>query len=259
MTSVRRIFLNKNMNINKTILSENKKRYDSGAIVSEYMKEDYHKIRVKKAINLITQGINLSFGQLTPQNIRILEIAGAEGIVSNELSQMGYSVLLTDSEEEPLKKAQNNNTLLKTLIMDASEKFPFKNNSFHVIYAGEIIEHLFDTKFFLKEVHRCLVPNGIVVLTTPNLAALEDRVRFLFGKSPRQINPTHEYLYLHIRPFTYSKLKEIMKTLAFDDFKLNTNLIRFKVGVIKKDLFKISDYFPSLGRSLIISAKARKE
>ena len=244
------------MDIKKIITRENEKRYNSGMVVNTYMSEKYHKKRVEAAIKLIMNGIEGSFSHLEPKNIKILEIAGAEGIVSNKLALKGFSVLLTDIEENVLKKS--NNPLIKTLVMDASEQFPFKDDSFHVIYAGEIIEHLFDTKFFLEEIHRCLVPNGILVLTTPNLASLEDRMNFLFGKSPKQINPIHEYLYLHIRPFTYSKIKEILELLSFTDIKLSTNLIRIRFGKFHLDLFKFAKLFPSLGRSLIIFARAKK-
>ena len=247
------------MNIQKKLFSENKSRYRSGCIVDDYMNEYYHKLRTKKAIHLITDGLSNTFNYLNINEVEILEIAGADGYVSSKLSAMGYSTLLTDCEMIPLEKARQKNPLIKTLVMDASKKFPFEDNTFHVIYAGDIIEHLFDTSLFLTEIYRCLVPNGIFVLTTPNLASLEDRIGFLFGKSPRQVNPTHEFIYLHIRPFTYSKLRDIMESLGFGDFKLTTNLIRIKLGKFRKDLYMLAEHFPSLGRSLIISAKANKE
>ena len=237
---------------------QNDVRYSDGSIVEDYMREYYHTLRTNCAINMINSYVDSCFRYFDPPTIRVLEIAGATGHVSSQLAQLGYSVLLTDCSELPLALAKKRNAKLITLEMDASLPFPFEDNSFHVIYAGDIIEHLYDTSLFLGEIHRCLVPGGIVVLTTPNLASLEDRVGFLFGKSPRQINPTHEFLSLHIRPFTYSKLKEIMESVGFSAFSLATNLIRLKLGSYKFDSVALAKVFPSLGRSLIIGAIARK-
>ena len=234
-------------------------RYQSGEIVSEYMKEQYHILRTDKAIEVIESYIGQYFADIRREDIKILEIAGSIGNVSTKLVQRGYAVLLSDIEASALAVACQKNPALNTIIVDASESFPFEDNTFQVIYAGDIIEHLYDTFKFLKEIHRCLVPGGIVVLTTPNLASLEDRIGFLFGKSPRQINPTHEFLSLHIRPFTYSKLKEIMKSVGFSEFNLTTNLIRLKMGFFKIDLLALAKVFPSLGRSLIVGAIALKE
>jgi len=46
--------------------------------------------------------------------------------------------------------------------------YPFKNNSFDTIVAGEIIEHLKEPCRFLKEIKRILKKNGKLILTTPN-------------------------------------------------------------------------------------------
>lgn len=233
-------------------------RYQSGEIVSAYMKEPYHILRTNKAIDVIESYIEQFFSDTKKEEIRILEIAGSTGTVAIKLAQRGYSVMLSDIEDAPLAVAYRQNPTLDTIIVDASEKFPFEDSTFQVIYAGDIIEHLYDTSKFLREIYRCLVPGGIVVLTTPNLASLEDRIGFLFGKSPRQIDPTHEFLSLHIRPFTYSKLKESMESVGFSKFRLETNLIRLKIGRFKVDLVALAKVFPSIGRSLIVGAIANK-
>lgn len=233
-------------------------RYQTGEVVAEYMKEQYHVLRVDKAIDLIDIYVERFFGHSKKKEIRILEIAGSIGNVASKLAQKGYSVLLSDIEDPVLTAACEQYQNLTTTVVDASDYFPFEENSFHVIYAGDIIEHLYDTSLFLSEIHRCLVPGGIIVLTTPNLASLEDRIGFLFGKSPRQINPTHEFLSLHIRPFTYSKLKEVMAAVGFSEFRLKTNLVRLKIGSLKFDSQILAQIFPSLGRSLIIGAIAQK-
>ena len=50
----------------------------------------------------------------------------------------------------------------------SAEKIPFENEFFNSVIAGETIEHLRKPEEFLKEAHRILKPNGLLVLSTPN-------------------------------------------------------------------------------------------
>jgi|GEM_PF-5807299 len=57
------------------------------------------------------------------------------------------------------------------------------------VVAGEIIEHLCDSRFFLESIHRVLQINEYLILSTSGLARIDDRLKFLLGKTPRQIAP----------------------------------------------------------------------
>jgi len=53
---------------------------------------------------------------------------------------------------------------------------PFKGRAFDSLLAGELIEHLEEPGFLLKEGRRVLKRNGILVITTPNRKSLINRV-----------------------------------------------------------------------------------
>jgi len=55
---------------------------------------------------------------------------------------------------------------------------------FNCVLAGEIIEHIIDTDSFLDEINRILMDNEILIITTPNLANLENRIRLVIGRYP---------------------------------------------------------------------------
>jgi ubiquinone/menaquinone biosynthesis C-methylase UbiE len=44
---------------------------------------------------------------------------------------------------------------------------PFKKNSFDIIIASEVIEHVFDPKLFIEKISAVLKPGGKLILLTP--------------------------------------------------------------------------------------------
>jgi SAM-dependent methyltransferase len=52
---------------------------------------------------------------------------------------------------------------------DCNERFPFKDSSYDTVIASDVIEHVENATFFLAEIHRTLVPGGILIISTPNI------------------------------------------------------------------------------------------
>jgi 2-polyprenyl-3-methyl-5-hydroxy-6-metoxy-1,4-benzoquinol methylase len=61
---------------------------------------------------------------------------------------------------------------------------PMPDNTYDVLIAGEIIEHLVDTDHFVEETQRVLKSGGYLILSTPNLASWFNRIRLLRGLVP---------------------------------------------------------------------------
>lgn len=63
-----------------------------------------------------------------------------------------------------------------------SERFPYPDESFDVVLFCEVLEHMTnDPLFALREISRILRPGGRLILTTPNVARLENVCRFVAG------------------------------------------------------------------------------
>lgn len=67
---------------------------------------------------------------------------------------------------------------------DLDDGLPFDDASFDLVYAAELIEHLFDPDLLLEECHRVLRPGGRLLVTTPNLQAWYNRALFPLGIKP---------------------------------------------------------------------------
>jgi len=64
------------------------------------------------------------------------------------------------------------------------EPLPFTDGSFDFVSCNHVLEHIFETERFLKEIRRVLQPDGLAVVSVPNCAAWMNRIAFLFGGQP---------------------------------------------------------------------------
>jgi 2-polyprenyl-3-methyl-5-hydroxy-6-metoxy-1,4-benzoquinol methylase len=85
---------------------------------------------------------------------------------------------------------------------------------FEAITAHHVIEHMHGPQAFLKECMRILRPDGILILTTPNINSLGHKI---FNKYWRELDvPRHLYL------FSTSSLKMFVENHGFRISQLRT-------------------------------------
>lgn len=94
--------------------------------------------------------------------------------------------------EENALKAQEKG--IRVSRSDLNQSLPFSSQSFDVVHAANIIEHLYDTDTFLKEVHRVLKVGGYLLVSTSNLAALHNIFFLLLGRQPPVAHVSDEIL-----------------------------------------------------------------
>lgn len=143
---------------------------------------------------------------------KLLDIGGGAGdfLVYCRDKIDGLDVTLVDISEEAISKAKPKG--INGYQVDVGDnKLPFENDYFDGIHCGDVIEHVFDTDSFVTEVLRVVKPGGVIVMTTPNLAFWFNRLTLLFGIQPFHMHMTSKEGG-HIRVFTYSRLKKLLKT-----------------------------------------------
>jgi SAM-dependent methyltransferase len=63
-------------------------------------------------------------------------------------------------------------------------KLPFPDQSFDFVCCNQVLEHIFETEQLVREFRRVLSPNGLCVISVPNIAAWVNRITFLLGGQP---------------------------------------------------------------------------
>ncbi len=109
-------------------------------------------------------------------NVRILEVGAGHGAFTELLYNDGFDVSACDlfPQQFYLKEVE-------CLEADITKELPYSSDSFDVILAIEVMEHIHDHQVFFKEAARVLKKNGILLFSTPNILSLKSRIRFLFS------------------------------------------------------------------------------
>ncbi|SRR6266487_1849512 len=182
----------------------------------------------------------------------ILDVGCGEGKIWQLFPNLHVTGL--DFSEDNLKKAKR---YLKP-VLGTAEKLPFKDNSFDMVIASEIMEHLIHPDKLLTEIDRVLKKGGRAFITFPNTACLQWRIGFpLLGRNPGVNYPGNIH---HIRFFALADIRMMLK-----DTKLTIRKIRganflafhavnfgFYLPVPRKIRFIGGDIFPTLSLGCIV-------
>lgn len=200
-------------------------------------------VRIKKVIKFIRK----YFGEV--RELNILDCGISKGGVADILSKEGANCFGVDVN--PRKIAG-----VKIIQADLNEGIPELGVKFDIIFAGEIIEHLFDDSRFIRECHKILKPDGILIVTVPNLVSLVNRLMVIFGAMPMVAYATERF---HYHVYNRRVLKNLIKQEGFKILKATSSYLLFnflsKIPGIGKVFGFLGDLFPSLGNQLIVFAR----
>ncbi|HEV2362434.1 MAG TPA: class I SAM-dependent methyltransferase [Acidimicrobiales bacterium] len=101
---------------------------------------------------------------------------------------------------------------------------PLRTGSVDIVVMSEIIEHLVDTDAALAEAYRALSPGGLILVSTPNLAAWYNRILLATGTQPVFTEVSLKGIYGrpgsevagHLRIFTRRALAGLLAANGFE-------------------------------------------
>lgn len=105
------------------------------------------------------------------QGKRVLDVACGEGYGSAILAHTASFVVGVDTSETAINhsKIKYGGTLRNVdFIQGNADKLPFDASTFDVVISFETLEHLATQEQMIAEIKRVLVPNGVLVISTPD-------------------------------------------------------------------------------------------
>jgi SAM-dependent methyltransferase len=155
---------------------------------------------------------------------RIVDIGCGDGSATELVRQLGagHTVIGIDWSARALARARARGLLVVQGSAGPSG-LPLPDASTDVVIMSELIEHLVDTDAAAEEARRVLRPGGVLLLSTPNLAAWFNRALIALGIQPvfsevslRGIygRPGHQVAG-HLRLFTRRALVEFLTARGF--------------------------------------------
>ncbi|MFA5993697.1 MAG: class I SAM-dependent methyltransferase [Parcubacteria group bacterium] len=184
------------------------------------------------------------------ENKKILDVGCYNGVYAKVFLDNKNDVYGIDASSDAVAEASKHG--IKAIVANLEERFPFDDETFDVVHAGEVIEHLYDTDIFVSECNRVLKRNGTFIVTTPNTLSLARRILYLFGNGKffeaSNTFSAEERSVGHIRFFTKKLLKNFIEA---NGFKMN----KFTSDYVNLPLFRsnfLAKIVPTFGRILIM-------
>lgn len=134
----------------------------------------------------------------------ILDIGCRNGALTKHFLK-GNTILGVDIDKDALEIAK---TLgIDTKVVDLNGDWELED-TYDVVVATEIIEHLYFPKQVVEKIRNVLKPKGKLIGSVPNAFNLKNRVRLFLGK--KRFTPLEDPT--HINHFTFKELKEVLES-----------------------------------------------
>jgi SAM-dependent methyltransferase len=132
-----------------------------------------------------------------------------------------------------------------------NSQFPYADNFFEVVLFCEVLEHLAkDPHRALLEIKRVLKPGGILILSTPNVARIENVIKILLGANIYDPYSKHGIYGRHNREYSRHELFLLLKHCGFEFEDAFTSDCNQPKGLDQKYLKKIKKLLKSEGNRL---------
>jgi 2-polyprenyl-3-methyl-5-hydroxy-6-metoxy-1,4-benzoquinol methylase len=142
---------------------------------------------------------------------KILDVGCNKGYDVYYFIKKGFDVSGCDISETAIRMAKKSFPRIKFFVHNFENK-PTKEK-YDCIYSFDVIEHIFYTDSFIKNIYQSLNKNGKFILALPNVLSLRNRINFLLGRDK------YFDTIPHIRFFGINLIKEKLKNGGFEKIR----------------------------------------
>jgi len=173
--------------------------------------------------------------QKNPQG-KLLDVGCGSGEIAEKLTEMGFSITGADHSQVAIGKMHKKGLDARLVDFDADGLNSF-TQLYDAVYAGDILEHVFDPINLLKEIYRVLKPNGRLYLSVPNEFPFKTRCSILIkSKSCQSFMYRHSGVDHHHTHFSEELLRFMLKesSLVISFWRAAVQFPFFKKPLITK-------------------------
>ena len=131
---------------------------------------NFNPIRIRYIKENIIKDFKIKSSEKPLKNIKLLDIGCGGGLLSEPMCRLGANVVGIDASKKNIEVAKfhSKKNKLKINYKVASPEMLKDKTKFDVILNMEIVEHVNDIDFFIKESSKLLKKNGIMFIATLN-------------------------------------------------------------------------------------------
>jgi 2-polyprenyl-3-methyl-5-hydroxy-6-metoxy-1,4-benzoquinol methylase len=139
-------------------------------------------------------------------NRRVLDGGAPHGYLAATLRDRGFRVTGIEANPDLAREAAQHCDEL--VVADLDGPLPAFNEPFDVVLCGDVLEHLKDPPAVLTSLNQNLKPDGIVIVSLPNVANLYVRLHLLMGRFDYQDRGILDRT--HLRFFTRKTFRQLL-------------------------------------------------
>ena len=144
-----------------------------------------HRLRINEIQKLIIEIANC---RVRGERSRGLDAGCSYGVYSIMLAEAGYDVIGIDIDRKEIDWARRwarerelENKI--TFQLGDLHKLSFRDGTFDLVVCSEVLEHLDDSQLGASELFRILRPNGMAIISMPNIACLFGMMQWAYRKT----------------------------------------------------------------------------
>lgn len=176
----------------------------------------------------------------------LLDVGAGDGTLAGRLCAEGFDVKAVDLVTADFQQGD-----IEIQSANLNHGIPFADAQFAVVVATEVIEHLENPWFFVRELYRITKPGGVVVISTPNLAnvytrawyAMTGRLYNFLESSYRQIG--------HITPVYLWNLERMI------DDKFDLENVAVNASPVPKTRLRLPTRSRLFGQCIVVKLRRR--
>ena len=227
--------------------------YENPAVIGSSLKQPRSQVCLKLARTLSVR--------------RVLDLGCGDGELSVELAKATAATVVCADISSVAVEACRRRGLEAYQVELGSVPLPFPDAAFDLVHMEEVIEHVVRPDQSMAEIRRVLVPGGHLILSTPNLACLPNRVLVPLGFQPLYSEVSEDRVLGrgfsifgqggqpvgHLRVFTKRALMEFVRLAGFDVVAVRGAAFHWDGPLLRIE--RALAVFPGLAMGLVVLAR----